>query len=202
MTKREFLDELQSLIINLSSEDVNKYIEYYSEMIDDRMEDGILEEDAVKAVGNPKIIANEILKENGAQKEEKKIFEKVKEKFTKNRLSTLEIILIIVGSPIWISLLAGVFSIVVGVLASIFSVMISLWVCVLAFIVGAVGGILGGIIILFYDIGIGITFIGAGIILFGLAILFFIGSKYLTKYVIYLTKKSITFIKDKIKKGA
>ncbi len=229
MTKREFLNELKFYISKLPYEDVNKYIEYYSEMIEDRIDDGISEEEAVKAVGSPKIIAEQILKDNGisthftSDKEENKTDSDEKSKssnafnsqFTsgtntqstsggKKKLDELSIILIIATFPIWVPLLAGAFSLIVGVVAVIFSLIISIWACSLAFIVsGIIGGIFGGIIaISTYDVGVGILLIGAGILLVGLSILFYLGALYLTKLSIYLSKKCIELIKNKLKKGA
>ena len=194
MTKREFLSNLQSSISNLPKEDVIKYVDYYSEMIDDRIEDGESEEDAVNAIGNYKIIAEQILKDNG-------IVSPVKEN-NKNG-DALKTTLIAVGSPLWIALMVVGLSVAISLIVSVYAVLISLWACVLAFIVGGVGGVIFGILTIFiYDLGLGILIIGAGIILIGLAILFFIMSKYLTKYVIRLTKKFAKFAKTKCQRGA
>ncbi len=63
MTKREFLETIRKGISSLSEEDIGKSIRYYSEMIDDRIEDGIPEEEAVAAMGNPESVIAEILSE-------------------------------------------------------------------------------------------------------------------------------------------
>ena len=207
MTKREFLDELKFYISKLPSEDVNKYLEYYSEMIEDRIDDGMAEEDAVKEVGSPRIIAEQILKDNGATISEESYKESEKKEskeFSFKNLDTLSIILIIATFPIWVPLLAGVFSAVVGVLAGVLAIIISVWACAFAFLVsGVFGGIIGGIVsLIVYDVGVGISLLGAGILLVGLSILFYLGALYLTKLSIYLSKKLIEFIKNKIKKGA
>ena len=41
MTRTEFLDELKNLIKDYPAEETEKSIEYYGEMIDDRIEDGM-----------------------------------------------------------------------------------------------------------------------------------------------------------------
>ena len=43
MTKQEFLRELWNRLTELPQEDVEKSLDYYSEMIDDRVEDGLTE---------------------------------------------------------------------------------------------------------------------------------------------------------------
>ena len=61
MTKLEFLEELKKELCGLPSEDVQKSLEFYSELIDDKIEDGLSEEDAVSQIGNIEEIAKQIL---------------------------------------------------------------------------------------------------------------------------------------------
>ena len=193
MTKQEFLTNLQSSISVLPKEDVVKYIEYYSEMIDDRIEEGVLEEDAVNAIGSYNIIAEQILKDNG-------IVSPIKEN-NKNG-DALKTTLIAVGSPLWIALVVVGLSVAITVIVSAYAVIISLWACAVAFSVSAVAGVIVGIITMVaHDFYLGITLLGADIALSGVAILFFIGCKYLTKCVIYLTNKLIEKFKS-AKRGA
>ena len=52
MRKEEFLTALRAGLTGLSPEGVEKLVEFCSEMIDDRMEDGLTEEEAVAAAGS------------------------------------------------------------------------------------------------------------------------------------------------------
>lgn len=63
MTKQAFMDALTKGLSSLSKEDRERIVEYYSEMISDRMEDGLSEEAAVADVGNWEDIAQQILSE-------------------------------------------------------------------------------------------------------------------------------------------
>ena len=47
MNKQEFLSALQNALAGLPKKDRQKTLAFYSEMIDDRMEDGMTEEEAV-----------------------------------------------------------------------------------------------------------------------------------------------------------
>ena len=47
MNKQEFLAKLQELLCGLPDEDIQKSLDFYSEMIDDRIEDGLSEQEAV-----------------------------------------------------------------------------------------------------------------------------------------------------------
>lgn len=197
MTKSEFLNELKHLISELDSKDINKYIEYYSEIIDDRIEDGALEEDAVSALGSPILIANQILKDNGIESPFKDSYKG--NNFKLDKKDPLVVLLIIASFPIWFSLLAVAFSVVVAV----YSVVLAVWAISFGFIIGGVAGVIGGVIGIFiYDVGVGISLIGGGLALIGLSILSYYGAKYLTKTISLLYKKSVEFIKSKFKKEA
>ena len=51
MTKLEFLNELRNRLSGLSEEDIERSLSFYSEAIEDRIEDGMSEEDAVYEMG-------------------------------------------------------------------------------------------------------------------------------------------------------
>lgn len=53
MTKHEFLDMLNKLTSHLSEAERDRLLEYYGEIIDDRMEEGLSEAEAVAALGDP-----------------------------------------------------------------------------------------------------------------------------------------------------
>ena len=59
MNKQAFLNELRNLTGGLNEGERSKLLEYYEEMIDDRVEEGIAEEEAVAAMGSPADIARE-----------------------------------------------------------------------------------------------------------------------------------------------
>ena len=47
MNKAQFLCELEKLLYGLPQEDIKQSLDYYSEIIDDRIEDGLSEYDAI-----------------------------------------------------------------------------------------------------------------------------------------------------------
>lgn len=63
MTKQEFISELKRRLSGLSKEDLDKAAEYYGEAIDDCMEEGLSEEEAVAAVGPLEEAVRTILEE-------------------------------------------------------------------------------------------------------------------------------------------
>ena len=114
----KFLDELRNRLSGLPQEDIEERIAFYEEMIDDRMEDGVSEEEAVSRIGSVENIARQIMSEIPLTK---LVQEKVK---PKRNLRAWEIVLLVLGSPLWISLL-------ISVLAIIFSVYVTIWSVVL-----------------------------------------------------------------------
>jgi uncharacterized membrane protein len=63
MNKQEFLTALWKQLSEVPSEDVEESLDYYSEMIEDRMESGMTEEEAVAAVGSVEDAAKQIIAE-------------------------------------------------------------------------------------------------------------------------------------------
>ena len=95
MNKQEFLSELRSVLSGLPQDDIEERIAFYGEMIDDRMEEGLTEEEAVAEAGNINEIKTQIVADIPLQKLVK---EKVK---PKRALRGWEIVLIVLGFPVW-----------------------------------------------------------------------------------------------------
>ena len=66
MNKAVFLDCIKEKIRHLPYEDLRRNLDFYGEMIDDRMEEGLSEEEAVATMELPELIAEKILDENDA----------------------------------------------------------------------------------------------------------------------------------------
>ncbi|MBR2408530.1 MAG: DUF1700 domain-containing protein [Lachnospiraceae bacterium] len=190
MNKNEFLAELKERLAGLSETDMNQSLDYYTEMIDDRMEDGLSEEEAVAAVGTPGEIAGEIL---GEMPLTKLVKARVK---PKHRMAAWEVVLLVLGSPIWFSLLIVLFAVVFSLYISFWAVIISLWATVLALGAAALAGVFG----LFTTIAAGhgwagIALFGVGVFLAGLTIFAYYGCLYATKGIWFLGKKLFRSVK-------
>lgn len=190
MTKTEFVLALTAQLEGLPFEEVEERIDFYMESVDDRMEEGLAEEEAVAALGSVDDIVAEILADIPLTR---LVAEKIK---PRRRLSAWEIVLIAVGSPIWISLLAAFFAVDLSIYVSIWSVCISLWAAEVSFIASALGGVVGGISLLVTgNTAGGLFLIGCGLALAGLSIPFSMGCRILTKGLLLLTKKIAVAIK-------
>ena len=159
------------------------------------MEEGLSEKEAVSAVGFVNEIVSQIIADIPLTKIAK---EAVK---TRQRLTGWEIALLILGFPLWFSLLAAALAVILSVYISLWGVIISLWAVFAAFAGCAVGCILGGIIFICRGIAIsGIATIGAGITCAGLSIFMFFGCKAATRGLLVLTKKCAIWTKNRFLK--
>ena len=190
MNKNEFLTALRERLQGLPEEDINKSIDFYCEMIDDRVEDGMNEEEAVEAVGSIEEILSQILSEVSLPKLVK---EKVK---PKRALKAWEIVLLILGAPLWIPLVATVIITVLAVYLSVWTVIISLYAVDLSIAVSGLVCIGVALALLFNGqiIPCGVVF-GAGLVCVGLSILLFFAFNLVTKGILWVSKKVLLGIK-------
>lgn len=190
MTKINFLLSLHNKLSGLPQDDIEERLNFYSEMIEDRMEEGLLEEQAVAAIGSVDEIAAQILEEIPLAKVVK---HKIK---PKRQLKLWEIILLALGSPIWLSLGIAAVAVILSGYVSLWAVIISLWSVFVSLIACAVAGITAGIAVTIYESCLsGIAMISASIVCAGLSIFMFFGCMAATKGILLLTKKSSLWIK-------
>ena len=190
MKKYEFLIELKDKLSALPSEDVKKILDYYSEAIDDRMEEGISEEEAVKAIGSVDKVADEILKDISLPK-------LVKAKVKPRRaLRIWEIIIIILGLPLWLPLLISFAVVIFSVYIVFWSVVVVMFAAVLSVALGAVAGVAGLIVFgITGNLAQAILFAGLGLICAGLTVFVYYAAKWVAKGVIFLGRSIVLGIK-------
>lgn len=183
MRKNEFLDKLKASLWSMPEADKQRSADYYAEMIDDRMEDGLSEEEAVAAIGNLDDIVKQILQETPRPPAAVKPKQQQKPDQTKTWL----IILLIVGSPIWIPLAASAVSVVVSVYVSLWTVVIALYAVAVAVGAAAIGCFVG----MFFMLGRPVTAmvtLGASLLCAGIGILMILLGNLAAKGMIALTK--------------
>ena len=190
MNKNEFLVKLIQGLSSMPQAEIEDRVSFYNEMIADRMEEGLSEEEAVASLGTVQDIVDQVISDVS-------LFSIIKERVKRRKkLTGWGIALIAIGSPIWISLIAAAFAVVISVYASIWAVVVSLWASFGALVGGGAGGILGGI--LFITLGklpAGFGLLGCALVCGGLSILMFYACKYTTIAMVWLTKKIALFTK-------
>jgi len=191
MSKIKFLLSVHDRLSGLSKDDVEERLSFYSEMIEDRMEEGLSEEEAVSAAGS----AREIAVQAAADISVTNI---TKERIKPNkRVKAWEIVLLVLGSPIWLSLSIAAFAVILSLYVSLWSVIISLWAVFASLAVCSIGGVLACVVFTVGGNGAsGIAMLAAGIVCAGLAIFMFYGCKAATKGTLILTKKIAMWIKN------
>lgn len=190
MNKIDFLLLLHDKLSALPAEEVEEGLNFYSEMIEDRIDEGMTEEEAVASVGSVDDIAAQIAADIPLVKIAKKNLK------PKRRLAAWEVVLIVLGSPIWISLAATAFAVIVSIFAVFWSVIVSLWAVFVS--LAACGGALPIAGVIFLCTGStagGVTAIATGLASAGLAIFAFFGCLAATKGAAWLTKRTIIGIK-------
>ena len=190
MTKQDFLNKLEKGLSGLPKDEIEGRLAFYAEMIDDRIEDGLTEEQAILEIGDVEKIVSDIIGETP-------LLKLVKQKIKPNRrLKTWEIILLIVGAPVWFSILVSLVASAFAIYLSIWSIIISLWAIGVSLALSGVVLPIGGIIMSLSFGASGIAIIGVGVFSLGLAFPFFLACKLITKSFVVLTKKLLLIIKQ------
>lgn len=193
MDKQNFLNGIRERLQGLPEEEIRKSEEYFSEMIDDRVEDGMTEEQAVEEIGSIDDAVSEILQDIP-------LMDVIKAK-TKNRrkMKTWELVLLIVGSPIWVPVLIGLAAVVLALYITIWALVISFFAVDFAFAISGIALFLGGIVGIFQiSPSFGFTAIGSGLLLSGLTLLLFVPLIKLAKATAKLARVFVLWIKSLI----
>ena len=146
----------------LSSKEMYKTLNFFEEMIDDRIDEGLSEEEAVSQLGDINIIVDQILDEHNIGKKQTKLVWR----FIPRELGFINIVLLF---PAWITIFSLVASLFIVVLSIIFSIVFS----IIAIFIGGILLILKSPFYLIYErnisyfldtLGFGFVNSGAGLI--------------------------------------
>ena len=189
MTKQEFLNSLEKKLYAFPKEEKEERISFYSEMIDDRMQEGKSEEEAINELGGVDKVLNDIL-------EDTTLISIVKERVKpKRRMRPWEIIFLILGFPLWFPLL------IVFILLCLIGYLL-VWIGVIvcyAIEAGLGAAAIYSLVGFFYQLFIGnfsLTYFGGFMMSVGGAFLFIFACIGVTKATIKLSKATIRHIKS------
>ena len=195
MSKDAFIGELRHRMAGLPKEAVDRTVEYYSELIADSMEDGLSEEEAVSRLGSlDEIVANVVKDTPLPQIIETRIQEK---KAKRGGIRAWEVILLVLGAPLWLPLLLAVLAVVLALYVTLWAVVIALWAVVAAVILTGVVAVVAGIVELCQlHLPQGLVLLGGGLVCMGLCALLFLLMKLITVGTVKLCKLIWTGIKS------
>ena len=195
MNRVEFDRALRQGIRGLSKADVQRFSEYYAEMLDDRIEAGMTEAAAVAQLGDPREIAAQILSD-GSLPEVQRLQDRLK-----RRPRAWVSALIVLGSPVWLAVALAAFSAALAVMAALWSVIVVLWAADLAFalcapacVAMAVSCIVRG------DAALSTAMLGAGLFCAGAAIVWFYFARWATVSLVHVFGKIKTKVKMKMER--
>ena len=146
----------------LSPKEMYKTLNFFEEMIDDRIDEGLSEEEAVSQLGDINIIVDQILDEHNIGKKQTKLVWR----FIPRELGFINIVLLF---PAWITIFSLVASLFIVILSIIFSIALS----IIAIFIGGILLILKSPFYLIYErnisyfldtLGFGFVISGAGLI--------------------------------------
>ena len=165
MNKTQFCALLENkLKPYLSPKEMYKTLNFFEEMIDDRIDEGLSEEEAVSQLGDIDIIVDQILDEHNIEKKQTKLVWR----FIPRELGFINIVLLF---PAWITIFSLVASLFIVILSIIFSIVLS----IIAIFIGGILLILKSPFYLIYERNIsyfldtlGFGFVNTGIGLIGI----------------------------------
>ena len=146
----------------LSPKEIYKTLNFFEEMIDDRIDEGLSEEEAVSQLGDINIIVDQILDEHNIGKKQTKLVWR----FIPRELGFIITVLLL---PAWITIFSLVASLFIVILSIIFSIVLS----IIAIFIGGILLILKSPFYLIYErnisyfldtLGFGFVISGAGLI--------------------------------------
>lgn len=146
----------------LSPKEMYKTLNFFEEMIDDRIDEGLSEEEAVSQLGDINIIVDQILDEHNIGKKQTKLVWR----FIPRELGFIITVLLL---PAWITIFSLIASLFIVILSIIFSIVLS----IIAIFIGGILLILKSPFYLIYErnisyfldtLGFGFVISGAGLI--------------------------------------
>lgn len=191
MNKQEFSAELYSKLGKLPEEEKQKSVDYFSEMIDERIEDGMTEEEAVAAVGTTDEAVNMILQDIPISSLLKSGLK------SSHTLRVWEIILIVLGSPVWLSIGIVLLAVIISVFCMIWSLVLAVYAIFVSFFCGGLACVAAGILFMVTKrVPTGLFAVGAGLILIGLSVFLHIAANAFTKLMFKLSRWTVLGIKS------
>lgn len=167
----EFLVELKCRLSHLPVSEVGKILSFYSESIQDKVEDGWTEEQAVKSFGNMNEIVSNIEADIpfGAFVKDKVVSK------SSNQSSTVKVLLIVIAIltlPIWVPIVAVIFAVVVMIYAVLWIIPITIGALYFSLYLMAISGVIFGFLRIFtVSFSTGLGYLGFGLICTGLVIM-------------------------------
>lgn len=136
MNKQEFLEKLCAELSALPTAEQDKACAFYDEIIDDSVDDGLTEEEAIDKLGTMEEIIDRIVDDTMQ-------LDLPTERSRRKPRSKTVWLLLILGFPLWFPLLISVLAALFSLLIAVFAGILALWSSLAAFGAVVVGGVIG-----------------------------------------------------------
>lgn len=188
-SRQAFLEALRRELASLPAAEVEKSVAFIEEMIDDRMEDGASEAEAVAALGDPVEAARAIVAE----------LPPIPKAIAKSKTnsSTANWILAVVLSPVWIPLALLAASTVLAIYLVIWGLALAVWILAIGFLCTGPMGIAVAAYCLFVGLPeTALWQLGAGVFCFGLGVYCLFGAKKASVWFIEVSRRYAAKVKS------
>lgn len=195
MNKQEYIANLKIQLKDEKYETVCQVIEYYEEIIDDCIEEGKNENEVINSLENVQDVVRNI-------KDDVLSFDI--NPIKKNSISYFIIILLILGFPLWGSLLAAVFLLILSIYIMIWCIpIVTCSLTLSSFIIFSVG-IFGSFPLFMSSLSLGLTQLGVAALFAGIGIISFIltyiSYQKILGVSIYITRQLKTYLLNILRK--
>ncbi len=185
MNKEKFLAELRSGLAGLPQDDIDERVSFYAEMIDDRIEEGLSEAEAVAGLGPISDIVSQIIADTPFTK---LVIEKVS---SKRALRAWEIVLIVLGFPLWFPLLVAAGAVLLSLYIVVWAIIVSIFAVELAFLASVIGEFVAAVVALAKgSVLAAVAALGLALFCAGVSYFLFFGCIKAAKGLLKLTKKA------------
>ena len=194
MTKDEYLSELRVGLAAFSKDEVDRAVSFYEEMVDDRVEAGVSEEEAVGSLEPPAEAAARIISEMPAVP---RAAARLRSPKTPRSWFVAFVVAAVIGSPVWIPLTLGVIIAVIGCFIGLFGLLVAVWAIAASMLLGAPIGLLylvagvkaGSVAGALMGLGCGVAVTGVGVLGIHLAV---VASKLLVKAIVWCARAVVS----------
>ncbi|MCD8357588.1 MAG: DUF1700 domain-containing protein [Oscillospiraceae bacterium] len=194
MNKSGFLSGLENRLKGLPQEEIKKTTDYYSEMIDDAVENGETEQDVTARLGSVDEVADKIINEMPLGKI-------VKANVRERNISAAATTLLIVGSPVWFPLSLSVIVVALAVYAAVWSAIIACFAADAALAMSGVAMLVASPFAVTAAPWKAMLLFGLALVCIGAAVIVFYLSIWVAKLFIRLTVYSIRKLKRTLIEG-
>lgn len=202
MNKTQFLAALEEQLSSVSDAERKRSLLYFEEIIADRMEEGLSEEEVIAQMESPEEIAAGIINETGTEDRSAPVSEKKLGGFP----LWVVVALAVLGSPVWLPILISVVTVIVTTYSVAWILIGCLYVVAASLVVGGCVGIVASVIALgtnsavvaVFVIGLSLFCIGFGILLVFPAVLC---TRWYAKGTVWCYRSLVNYLKNRKKGG-